>query len=144
MAQNQLTRIPKIGEVYLIEFSGTGNEQCGIRPGLIYQNNTGNLHSPNVIALPLTTSLKKLHLPTHVRLSAKKTGLKRDSVVLCENPERVSKQRIGQCITTLSDFDMRRVVEAYLLASSAISFLDPDTLIRIWERASALNARVVS
>lgn len=49
---------PKIGEVYLMNFGGTESEQSGWRPGLIFQNNIGNEYSPNVIALPLTTSLK--------------------------------------------------------------------------------------
>ena len=131
---------PKIGEIYLIDFGGTGSEQLGRRPGLIFQNNTGNNHSPNVIALPLTSSIKKLRQPTHVLLSAVETGILKDSVVLCENPERIAKQRIGRYITTLSRRDMGRVAEAYLLSASAISFLDQDTLLRVWATASKLNA----
>lgn len=131
---------PMLGEVYLMEFSGTNSEQSGFRPGLVFQNNTGNRHSPNVIALPLTTSIKKMGQPTHVLLGAKDSGLKYDSVVLCENPERMSKEKISHYITTLSDNQMRLVAEAYLLATSAISFLDDESLKSIREKAAKLNS----
>ena len=49
---------PKIGEVYLIDFPQDGHTQGGIRPGVIFQNDVGNKYSPNVVVLPLTTSIK--------------------------------------------------------------------------------------
>ena len=134
---------PKIGEVYFMRFDGRGSEQNGWRPGLVFQNNIGNKHSPNIIALPLTSSSKKNTQPTHVRVSAEKSGLRCDSVILCENPERMSKEKIGQYITTLSDSDMKRVAEASLLATSVISFLDFSLLISVWEKANKLNFQEV-
>lgn len=134
------SKSPRIGEIYMMRFDGNGSEQSGVRPGLIFQNNVGNEYSPNVIALPLTSSLKKLGQPTHVLISAKKSGLKKDSVVLCENPQRMSKERIGKYLTTLSDEDMARVAEANLLASAAIAYIDPRALLGIWQRASKLIA----
>lgn len=133
-------RPPQIGEIYLMKFGGEGSEQSGLRPGLVFQNNTGNLYSPNIIALPITSSLKKSNQPTHVILYADDTGLKRDSMVLCENPERLSKSKIGRYITRLSDDYMRQVAEASLLATSAISFLDIDLLRSAWEKAVELNS----
>lgn len=59
-------RVPQIGEVYLMDFGGSGCEQNGWRPGVVFQNNVGNAHSPNIIALPLTSSIKKAGQPTHV------------------------------------------------------------------------------
>lgn len=50
---------PKIGEVYLIDFPQDGHTQGGIRPGVIFQNDVGNKYSPNVVVLPLTTSIKR-------------------------------------------------------------------------------------
>lgn len=132
-------RVPKIGEIYLMEFGGNKSEQSGLRPGLVFQNNTGNKFSPNVIALPLTTSIKKTRQPTHVVLSASDSGLKHDSMVLCENPERMSKNRISHYITTLSEKQMKLVAEAYLLATSAISFLDQESLETIRKKAVSLN-----
>ena len=127
-----------------MRFGGSGSEQSGWRPGLIFQNNTGNLYSPNIIALPLTSSLKKIGQPTHVVLPAADTGLLRDSMVLCENPERMSKERIGRYITSLPDEYMARVAVASLLASSVISFLDPEMLLDVWQQACSLNATPVA
>ena len=136
---NERDRQPKIGDVYLIRFEGTGNEQRGVRPGLIFQNNVGNTFSPNVIALPLTSSIKKVGQPTHVLVPSNGTGLARDSVVLCENPERISKDRLVCYITTLPDEYMEQIAVASLLASSAISFIDIEKLMLIWEKAVSLN-----
>ena len=143
MRRQTMERTPLIGEVYMMEFEGSGSEQGGFRPGLVFQNNVGNAYSPNIIALPLTSSIKKMGQPTHVLLKASETGLLRDSVVLCENPQRMSKERIGRFITKLSNEDMKRVTEGNLLATSAIAFLDIETLYRVWKAASALNAAKV-
>lgn len=130
----------RIGEVYYIQFGGQGNEQKGWRPGIVFQNNMGNKFSPNIIALPLTSKLKKRGQPTHVFLPADKTGVPRDSIVLCENPSCISKERIGNYITTLPAHYMRDVALAHLLATSAISFIDPDTLALIWQQSFKLNS----
>lgn len=123
-----------------MNFAGTGSEQSGWRPGLVFQNNVGNTHSPNIIALPLTSSIKKTGQPTHV-VVPKCVGLKVDSMVLCENPERMSKDRIGSLITVLPDEYMAMVARANMLASSAISFLNPDELVDIWKESLKLNSK---
>lgn len=130
---------PRIGEVYLMNFNGTGSEQSGLRPGVVFQNNIGNNHSPNIIALPITSSIKKGGQPTHVVLNALECGLKMDSMVVCENPEKMSKERVGKYITTLSDEYMRQIATANLIATSAISFLNQDDLLATWQRAIKLN-----
>lgn len=135
-------RTPQIGDVYLMNFGGCGNEQRGWRPGLVFQNNLGNRHSPNIIALPLTSSLKKCGQPTHVVLPADDTGLARDSMVLCENPERMSKERLGNYLTSIPSEYMAKIAVANLLATSAISFVEPDLLMSIWLEAASLNAVV--
>jgi len=133
-------REPRIGDVYLMLFGGSGSEQKGWRPGLVFQNNLGNKYSPNIIALPLTSAIKKTNQPTHVVIPALGTGLARDSMVLCENPERMSKERLGAYLTTIPREYMSRVAEANLLATSAISFINPDLLLLIWNQAVVLNA----
>lgn len=133
-------RYPRIGDVYLMRFTGSWNEQTGWRPGLVFQNNTGNIYSPNIIALPFTSSIKKSEQPTHVLVPSSGTGLRKDSMVLCENPERMSKDRLGAYITTLPDEYMEKIAIANLFASSAISYINPESLQRIWEQASSFNA----
>ncbi len=137
-----ISRQPRIGDIYYMQFGGSGSEQKGWRPGLVFQNNVGNLYSPNIIALPLTSRAKKTRQPTHVILPAKEIGLPKDSIVLCENPERMSKERIGDYITSLPDEYMAEVACASILASSAISFLNPDILITLWQKAVSLNATI--
>lgn len=139
MQKQNDVRTPLIGEVYSMYFDGSGSEQSGWRPGLVFQNNVGNIHSPNVIALPLTSSLKKLNMPTHVLVDAEGTGLKRDSIVICENPESMSKEKIGRYITTLPESYMKKVAIANLIATSAISFIDKESLLSVWQKAARLN-----
>lgn len=129
--QNNKERVPQIGEVYLMKFGGSGSEQSGWRPGVVFQNNMGNAYSPNIIALPLTSSLKKTNQPTHVIIKAADSGLRRDSMVL-----------FGQYITTLSEEHMKQVAEANLLATGAIAYLDIEALLAVWKKAAALNAVV--
>lgn len=135
-------RVPKIGEVYYMKFGGKGSEQSGWRPGLVFQNNVGNVYSPNIIALPITSAIKKTSQPTHVVVMADDSGLRENSMVLCENPERMSKDRIGAYMTTLPDEYMKQVAKANLIATSAISYLDIDSIVSAWKKATALNNRI--
>ena len=128
-----------IGSVYFMMFDGDNSEQKGWRPGVVFQNNKANAYSPNIIALPCTTSLKKLSQPTHVFIKGSDCGLKSDSVVLCENPQRMSKRKIGKFITRLPDKYIKRIAVASLLSSSAISFISYDELIKIWVDAVEFN-----
>lgn len=129
----------RIGDVFMMEFTGVAHEQRGVRPAVVFQNNVGNKYSPNIIALPFTSVLKKQHLPTHVLIRASQSGLSRDSIVLCENPERVSKDRVGEYITTLNDAQMRQIAVASLIATSAIAFLDAASLQHIRNEAMRYN-----
>lgn len=124
----------------MMKFSGSGHEQSGLRPGIVFQNNVGNEKSPNIIAIPLTSAIKKLNMPSHVLIKASQYGLRKDSVALCEGPERLSKDKLGFFITTLSDRDMKKIAKASVLATSVISFLSPDELIEVWRKSVALNA----
>lgn len=137
-------RQPQIGDVYLMRFGGSGSEQSGWRPGIVFQNNIGNAYSPNIIALPMTSQIKKANQPTHVVLPAKETGLRKDSMVLCENPERMSKDRLGDYLTTIPAKYMAEIAAANILASAAIAYIDPDVLLTLWQKAISLNATSVA
>ena len=135
-------KAPIIGEIYNMHFTGTGSEQSGWRPGIVFQNNIGNYNSPNIIALPITSSLKKMYMPTHVLLKSEDTGLRLDSMAICENPEKMSKEKIGNYITTLSPEYMKKIAAANLIATSAISFIDEKTLSYIWKKSIEMNKRI--
>lgn len=136
----QVNRVPQIGDIYMVDFDGTGSVQSGVRPAIVFQNNTGNAYSPNLVVLPLTSRLKKVSMPTHVLIKSVDSGLIKDSMVLCENPQCISKDKLGRYITTLSDDYMKQVATASIVASSAISFMDIDTILKAWKTAIQLNA----
>lgn len=131
-------KYPKIGEVYQIRFEGYGSVQRGLRPGLVIQNNKGNQHSPNIIAIPLTSREKNRKQPTHVLIPARETGLKVDSIALCENPETVSKDMIGRYITKIPHKYMALVARALMLSVPLISYLDQDEMRNVWFETSYL------
>ena len=59
------------GDIFYADLSPVvGSEQGGMRPVLIVQNDTGNRHSPTVIAAAITSQTGKARLPTHIELSA--------------------------------------------------------------------------
>lgn len=140
MYEVQNEKQPMIGDVFMVEFDGVGSEQRGLRSALIFQNNKGNLHSPNVIVLPLTSKIKKTRQPTHVFVPSNGTNLKRNSIVLCENPMSISKTRLGKYVTTLPDSYMGEIAAAHLLATSAIAYMDMNAIADICNRAAKLNS----
>ena len=73
------------GEIYYADLSPVvGSEQGGVRPVLIVQNDTGNRHSPTIIAAAITSRTGKAKLPTHIELPGQSSGLPRDSIILLE------------------------------------------------------------
>ena len=68
----------KRGDIFYADLSPVvGSEQGGVRPVLIVQNDTGNRHSPTVIAAAITSQTGKAKLPTHIELAARQPGPRR-------------------------------------------------------------------
>jgi mRNA interferase MazF len=130
---------PRLGDIYLMSFSGVGSEQKGVRPGIIFQNDIGNDRSPNVIALPLTTRIKNLAQPTHVLLPAEKYNLLADSLVLCENPQRMSKSRLLKYLGALEEEDIKSIAIGNILSSSAIALLSEEELLDVWKESKRIQ-----
>ena len=116
----------KRGEIYYADLSPVvGSEQGGIRPVLIVQNDTGNRHSPTVIAAAITSQLGKAKLPTHISLKAQSYGLPKESVVLLEQIRTLDKRRLRERMGQVDGAVMDKVD-----AAIAVSFgLRPPTLI---------------
>jgi mRNA interferase MazF len=101
------------GDIYYADLSPVvGSEQGGMRPVLIVQNDTGNKHSPTVIAAAITSQINKARLPTHIELSAKSYGLTKDSVILLEQIRTIDKRRLKEHMGKLDDSLMNRVDNA--------------------------------
>ena len=98
------------GDIFIADLDPvSGSEQGGVRPVLIVQNNRGNRFSPTVICAAMTSRLGKADLPTHVWVSAKDSGLKNDSLVLCEQIRTLDKRRLGAHAGQIDDLVLRRV-----------------------------------
>ncbi len=133
------TQSLEIGEVYTTTLAGKGSVQHGRRPVVVIQNNTGNFYSPNVIVAPMTSVLKKLDQPTHILIKASNGGLKEDSFVLCENPVTIPQSDLEDCITKLSDVDMSRITEGFLIATGLGNFVNREDITRIQKKTAKLN-----
>ncbi len=103
----------KRGDIYYADLSPVvGSEQGGMRPVLIVQNDTGNRHSPTVIAAAITSQTGKANLPTHISIEAKTYGLQRDSVILLEQIRTIDKRRLRERMGKLDEQAMSRVNNA--------------------------------
>lgn len=103
----------KRGDIFYADLSPVvGSEQGGTRPVLIVQNDTGNKHSPTVIAAAITSQTNKAKLPTHIELIGKSVGLTKDSVVLLEQIRTIDKRRLREHMGRLDESMMNRVDDA--------------------------------
>ena len=103
----------KRGDIFYADLSPViGSEQGGMRPVLIVQNDTGNRHSPTVIAAAITSQMGKARLPTHIELTGTSCGLTRDSVILLEQIRTIDKSRLRERMGKLPDPVMDRVNSA--------------------------------
>ena len=103
----------KRGDIFFADLSPVvGSEQGGTRPVLIVQNDTGNLHSPTVIAAAITSQTGKARLPTHITIHGQDAGLAKDSVILLEQIRTIDKRRLKEHMGRLDDKLMNRVDSA--------------------------------
>ena len=100
----------KRGEIYYADLSPVvGSEQGGGRPVLSVQNDTGNRHSPTVIAAAITSQMGKAKLPTHIEVAAACCGLTKDSVILLEQIRTLDKRRLRECMGKVDGAVMEKV-----------------------------------
>ena len=105
--------IVKRGDIFYADLSPViGSEQGGIRPVLIVQNDTGNRHSPTVIAAAITSQTGKARLPTHINIVGANAGLSKDSVVLLEQIRTIDKKRLREKMGHLDETMMNEVNNA--------------------------------
>lgn len=103
----------KRGDIFYADLSPVvGSEQGGTRPVLIVQNNTGNRHSPTVIAAAITSQTGKARLPTHINIAGGSVGLAKDSVILLEQIRTIDKKRLREHMGHLTENQMSMMDEA--------------------------------
>jgi mRNA interferase MazF len=76
------------------------------------QNDTGNRHSPTVIAAAITSQMGKARLPTHITVPGREEGLAKDSVILLEQIRTLEKRRLREHMGRLNEEQMSRVDDA--------------------------------
>ena len=113
----------KRGDIFYADLSPVvGSEQGGTRPVLIVQNDTGNRHSPTVIAAAITSQTGKARLPTHINIAGGSVGLSRDCLSLLEQIRPSDKRRLREHMGRLDEKQMSMVDDAI-----AVSFGLPET-----------------
>ena len=105
------------GDIFYADLSPVvGSEQGGTRPVLIVQNDTGNRHSPTVIAAAITSQTGKARLPTHINIAGGSVGLSKDSVILLEQIRTIDKTRLREKMGHIDDVLMQKVNNAITIS----------------------------
>lgn len=103
-----------------------GSIQSGYRPGIIIQNNIGNKYSPTLIAIPLTSQIKKLEQATHLFIKGnKENGLLKDSMLLAEQITTIDKKKTRR-IGSISDRELQKAIFKCFIYAAAYGDQDDD------------------
>jgi mRNA interferase MazF len=113
--------IVKRGEIWLANLNPIrGSEQAGTRPVLIFQNDAISACTTTVIAIPLTTNLRRAALPSCVQVAKGEGGLVSDSVVLCHQLRVLDKSRLLHKIGAVSQQTIT-AIESCVLFTTGIT-----------------------
>ncbi len=111
----------KRGDVWLANLSPTqGSEQTGIRPVIIFQNNTINKFTSTLLAIPLTTNLRRAKLPSCVKVTKGDGGLDSDSVALCHQLRVLDKTRLRRKLGKVSKQTIEEIESCVLFTMGII------------------------
>jgi mRNA interferase MazF len=90
-----------------------GHEQGRLRPCVVVQNDVSNRFASTTIIVPLTDA-RNISDPSPIYVAAPKGdgGLKKDSLVLCDQIRTVDQQRFGRFFGVLSPETMTAVDRA--------------------------------
>jgi mRNA interferase MazF len=111
----------KRGEIWLADLNPIrGSEQAGTRPVLIFQNDLISKYTTTVLAVPLTTNLRRASLPSCVRILKSEGGLTSDSVALCHQLRVLDRTRLLKKIGTVSGQTIT-VIETCVMFTIGIS-----------------------
>lgn len=102
------------------EHEGT-SVQDGERPVLIFSNDKANIFADTVTVLPMTSRMKKPHLPAHTHLSVCDcVGLRYDSMVLAEQITTIAKSTLINCVGEVRSTDKMKMIAEAVKAQLAI------------------------
>jgi len=97
----------KRGDIFWADLEPVrGSEQGGIRPVLIIQNDTFNIHSPTTIIAPLTSK------------KPSDSKLRKDSTVLLNQIRTIDKIRLTKKISSLDSYIILKINKALKMSLS--------------------------
>ncbi len=95
--------MPKKGDVWLADMNPVrGSEQAGKRPVVILQNDTINKFTTTLLAIPMTTNLRRAALPSCLKVARGEGSLTHDSVALCHQLRVLDKTRLSRKLGSVS------------------------------------------
>lgn len=98
------------GEVYLayLPEEDDSNIQAGLRPIVIMSNDNNNMYCSNIQYVPITSQLKRLDLPVHIKLE--NTCLTKSSMAICEQVQMKSIRTVASYIQKAEEYTARKSV----------------------------------
>lgn len=94
------------GDIFTYDFGkSNGSTQTGLRPAVVVQTDMLNKNSPTTIIAPITTSLKRVSMRSHIVLG-KNYGLNEESMILLEQMRVVNKADLFEFIGTVDNADI--------------------------------------
>ncbi|MCR5558386.1 MAG: type II toxin-antitoxin system PemK/MazF family toxin [Butyrivibrio sp.] len=138
----------KRGDIYLADLGDNlGSVQRGECPVIIVQNNRGNIYSPTVTVIPITTKIHRSKgYPTHAILDHM-GGLSEASASMAEQITTINKGSLKKYLGSLSESFMKtrinKTMRIQMGMESDIEKKPPDkiakpdpTKVPIWHKAS--------
>lgn len=117
--------IIKRGDIWLADMNpARGSEQAGMRPVLILQNNVINKFIITVLSIPLTTNLRRVALPSCVKIVKGEGGLNSDAVALCHQLRVLDKTRLTRKPGSVTQQTLE-AVESCILYYSGYNLIHP-------------------
>ena len=97
------------GEIWLVNLNPTkGHEQAGHRPALVISNDLFNHGAAELLTvLPITTTDREI--PLHVQIAPPQGGLRKPSLILCDQVRTISRERLLRTLGSISSATMREV-----------------------------------
>ncbi len=138
----------KRGAIYTLNFGkNAGSIQNGVRPVVVLQNNTLNRTSTTTLVAPITSSIKKKGMSSHIVIG-KNYGLSEESMILLEQTRIVNIDELASYVGTISDYETLNKIEnglrrVFSLGSKkSVRYLCPDCLSKAMKENREIFTRV--
>ena len=119
-------RTPQRGDIWFADLIGCPGTcvQRGIRPVLVVSNDMGNTHSTIVNVLPMTSHLKKPHLPCHTLLEpgdvADSRFALRESEVQAEQITTIGRLQLKNYVGRVEDTEVLDQITQAVISQLAL------------------------